>query len=595
MANGSSDYPSHESAPAGDGGRGAIGLRFASLSDVGVTRSENQDACGEFEDGGGGRLLVLADGMGGHRGGATASRICVETVGELFVRSDAPLGERLRSGIERANQRVWSGSQSDPDLRGMGTTAVALAFGPDRSAWIGWVGDSRGYRLRSGRLEPLTEDHSVVAEWVRMGVLSAEEAETHERRNELLRCVGAQETVEVDVRPVEVRDGDRFLLCSDGLCGYVPEAEIAAVLGFEAPETAVRRLVEKANGAGGFDNVTVQIATVGGPAPLPDSALRAAPPPRDPPPRRPELRRLLGASGLVALLLLVALWYALTRGGGGVPVAGPPPVGAAREGPRALPPREPGREPPERSPFDPEGGASAPERGATGARRSSAEPGEPAREPGAVAPESPLPEEAIQAEIALLKPVAAPEPQVRVPDPGRSPDPAGEEAEPEPPTPSPSAESAVADAEVAAGGAASGPAVAHAPVSPAVKAGPAVAAAAGAAAAQPSTVEERIEREIRAFLDLWSRSVVEKDYALYRQLGFPESESEFERNYGRREGLELSFLILDHARPEPGVVNVRLHMEFGFDDRTGPHRTEKERRVVLRETERGLGYAGTWE
>jgi serine/threonine protein phosphatase PrpC len=245
-------------------------LRSAGRSDVGRTRRDNQDAHAEFESSSGERLWIVADGMGGHVGGATASRICVEALGEVFVDSLDPPGHRLRRGLATANARIRETAERNPDLMGMGTTAVALALQGDRG-WLGWVGDSRAYRARGGVLEALSHDHSLVAEWVRTGVLEPAEAETHPRRNELLRALGAAPEVECEVRELEVRPGDRFLLCSDGLSSVVPESEIAAVVTLEAPELATQKLVALANQHGGPDNVTAVVVQVA------ERALRAAP------------------------------------------------------------------------------------------------------------------------------------------------------------------------------------------------------------------------------------------------------------------------------------------------------------------------------
>ena len=161
-------------------------IEVVGQTDVGRQRSENQDAFGDFEDDLGYRLLVVADGMGGHRGGATASRICVETLGEAFRGSSDPLPDRISRGLELSSERIQEQAERDPNLEGMGTTAVALAFTPRGEAVVAWVGDSRAYRLRDGQLEQLTEDHSLVAEWVRLGVISSDEAASHPRRHELL-------------------------------------------------------------------------------------------------------------------------------------------------------------------------------------------------------------------------------------------------------------------------------------------------------------------------------------------------------------------------------------------------------------------------
>ena len=237
-------------------------VQIVSLTDVGRVRSSNQDAYGEFVNAGRGCLLLVADGMGGHRGGEIASKLAVEAVERVFERS-AGLPERmLRSALEGANERIYEHAQRERHLEGMGTTAVAFYLGRDGTAWVAHVGDSRLYRLRGGELERLTEDHSVVGELTRHGYLSEEEAANHPRRNELLRSVGPSSTVAVDLAPVSIQSGDRFLLCSDGLCGYVSDPQIQEALGRVDPEEAARALVDLANDSGGQDNVTVQVLVV---------------------------------------------------------------------------------------------------------------------------------------------------------------------------------------------------------------------------------------------------------------------------------------------------------------------------------------------
>ena len=240
----------------------------ASYSHVGRVRSVNQDRFAEFEDGRGNRLLVVADGMGGHRGGETASRLAVEAIGEVFGRSEESLEKRMRTAIETANQRVHECASADPDLAGMGTTVVALCLGEGGEAWVAHVGDSRLYLLRDGSLDALTADHSLVAEMHRQGFLSAEEARVHPRRNELTRSVGVAAGVEAEVARVAVQPGDRLLLCSDGLCGYLGDGEIREILESERPPSAARMLVDHANAIGGYDNVTVQVVAIREAAPL---------------------------------------------------------------------------------------------------------------------------------------------------------------------------------------------------------------------------------------------------------------------------------------------------------------------------------------
>lgn len=245
-------------------------LRVASLSDVGRVRSANEDSSAVFVRPDGAQLCVVADGMGGHRGGATASREAVQTIGAVFEAgaSDPSTGEPdqlLLRAIESANAHVHALSRADPELAGMGTTVVAVIVEAGGRAAIAHVGDSRGYRYRAGQLEALTTDHSVVAEMVRRGVLSADEAAIHPRRNEILRSVGVLRDVEIEVAPVALADGDWILLCSDGLCGVVSDAEIELVLAESASiEQAAEALVALANECGGPDNVTVVVGSLAG-------------------------------------------------------------------------------------------------------------------------------------------------------------------------------------------------------------------------------------------------------------------------------------------------------------------------------------------
>jgi PPM family protein phosphatase len=312
----SSDPPDRPGSAAVEGVR----VDAAYLADIGRARSENQDACGAFCDAAGNRLFVVADGMGGHRGGATASRICVQTLGRAFEASGDALGRRLHDGIAEAGDAIQAAAEEDPGLGDMGTTAVALALGRDGEAWVAWVGDSRAYRLRAGTIERLTEDHSIVAEMVRRSLIRPEEAASHPRRSELLRCIGPSSQLEIDLQRVDVADGDRFLLCTDGLWGQVGDAEIAAVAGVETPERAVARLVELANLRGGPDNITVQIAALSGAAAVPLQApLPAAPAPSAPvePARASWLpMALVGSAVAVAAVLVLLLWFASTHAGG---------------------------------------------------------------------------------------------------------------------------------------------------------------------------------------------------------------------------------------------------------------------------------------
>jgi serine/threonine protein phosphatase PrpC len=293
-------------------------LNTAFLSDVGRVRKVNQDEVSEFVNGNGARLVVVADGMGGHAGGEVASSTSVQTIGEYFASAMEEPTLLLRHAFEAANDRVYRMGNDQPDLHGMGTTAVAVLLETDGTAWVAHVGDSRAYRLHQGQLERLTDDHSWVQEQVRLERITPEEAETHPRRNALLRSIGVDAEVEVDVSSVEVQTGDRLLLCSDGLWGEVDDQSIAGVLASEDPQEGVRLLVQMANDAGGHDNVTVAVVAMpGGAETLP--LLVRTPGPAGPGaaavevPARRGVRMALAAA--VGVLAAIGAWLAF--GGGG--------------------------------------------------------------------------------------------------------------------------------------------------------------------------------------------------------------------------------------------------------------------------------------
>jgi protein phosphatase len=237
-------------------------------TDVGQVRDVNQDSLGEFADPAlGRRLFIVADGMGGHLGGEVASRMAVETVAEVFRGGADDPAELLRTALETANQRVHAAAQENMDLAGMGTTGVCLLFQSGGLGWVGHVGDSRAYRLRGDEFTQITEDHSVVGALIRMGHITEDEARVHPQRNEILRAIGTNDEVEVQVEPLDLQPGDRYLLCSDGLSGLVGDDDIAEVLGRMEPDDAVRTLVQMANLEGGNDNITVQVIHIPGEAP----------------------------------------------------------------------------------------------------------------------------------------------------------------------------------------------------------------------------------------------------------------------------------------------------------------------------------------
>src|SRR5919107_2754287 len=210
-----------------------------------------------------GTLLVVADGMGGHSAGEVASQMAADVVTRLYYELPAEPGAALKTAVEEANRRIHEAAAADASKHGMGTTCTALAL-CGGTAYAAHVGDSRLYMLRAGKLYQLSEDHSAVNEMVKLGIITKEQARTHEDKNVILRALGTAPEVEVStVEPWRVREGDRYLLCSDGLHDLVLENEIAAVL-TESEDThaAGERLIALAKERGGHDNITVGIIAI---------------------------------------------------------------------------------------------------------------------------------------------------------------------------------------------------------------------------------------------------------------------------------------------------------------------------------------------
>jgi len=245
-------------------------IEFASISDTGRVRQNNEDACGGFVPGDEaerqrvGALFVVADGMGGHRGGEIASRLAVQTIrNTYFALADGDRRAALLEAFARANAAILAQSVADAALFGMGTTCTALAVHAGR-AYLAHIGDTRAYLFRDGEITQLTHDHSLVGEMVRSGMITDEDARTHPRRNVITRSLGIQENVAADApeTPLQVRQGDTFLLCSDGLTTFVSDADIAFTLEAGSPAEVCRQLVDAANARGGRDNITVVVAAV---------------------------------------------------------------------------------------------------------------------------------------------------------------------------------------------------------------------------------------------------------------------------------------------------------------------------------------------
>lgn len=230
---------------------------WAVASHQGRIRTNNQDTPFPASSGaaeGVEVIVAVADGMGGAAGGEVASATAMATV----VATDGTPTAR----IDAANRAVFAESRERPELLGMGTTMTLAVLGPDGTATFGHVGDSRAYLLRGRTADQLTDDHTIVAEWVAIGAISAEDAKTHPRRGMLTRSVGVAPEVAVDEFPVTLQPGDRLILCSDGLSGMISDRDIREIGSAGSVEAAAWALVEAANQAGGYDNITVVVVDV---------------------------------------------------------------------------------------------------------------------------------------------------------------------------------------------------------------------------------------------------------------------------------------------------------------------------------------------
>jgi PPM family protein phosphatase len=238
-------------------------LNFTGFSDPGLIRSSNQDAYHIDPDG---RFFIVADGMGGHAGGEEASRIATaEIQSYLTANWDAsePAAKLLEQSLWRANEAILQDQQKHPERADMGTTVVVVLFHSPDSPWCAHVGDSRLYRLRESQLEQVTEDHTWVSRAIKIGDITQDEARTHPFRHVLSRCLGREDLHQVDVQPLDVKNGDRLLLCSDGLTEELEDHKIAGYLqNTPSIDKAALSLVEAAKEQGGHDNITVVIVTL---------------------------------------------------------------------------------------------------------------------------------------------------------------------------------------------------------------------------------------------------------------------------------------------------------------------------------------------
>lgn len=249
-------------------------VRYAAITDVGVKRSHNQDACATQPAANDahwrthGHIFIVADGMGGHAVGEKASAKAVRDVPLTYQKHVPQDGVRgaIRRAFVEANAAIYEIGQKNPEFKGMGTTATALFLRSD-GAWVGHVGDSRAYRIRRGKVEQLTFDHSWVWEIARRQGIDPDELGDF-KKNVIIRSLGPDAEVEVDIEgPHPLEPGDTFLLCSDGLSNLIQADEIGAVAGTLPPEDACRFLVDLANIRGGPDNITCVIVQVPGATP----------------------------------------------------------------------------------------------------------------------------------------------------------------------------------------------------------------------------------------------------------------------------------------------------------------------------------------
>lgn len=224
-------------------------MRVCHRTHQGLVRANNQDNWLAQAP-----LYGVADGMGGHKGGETASRVALQ-VFQNAIGQKMPAANTIRMAVEAANRRVYDMSAHDDSLSGMGTT-MSMIWRDDDRLLIAHVGDSRIYRLRAGQFQQITDDHSFVAELVRNNIITPEMAKNHPQRNIITRAVGVDPYVQVDVLEEDLLPGDIWLICSDGLHGMVEDEEIKTILSEMELEEAADRLMSRALENGGIDNIT---------------------------------------------------------------------------------------------------------------------------------------------------------------------------------------------------------------------------------------------------------------------------------------------------------------------------------------------------
>ncbi|MCP4782200.1 MAG: serine/threonine-protein phosphatase [Fuerstiella sp.] len=300
-------------------------VHYASRTDVGMRRAANQDSlavrlCSEYEEWSRcGHLFVVADGMGGHSVGDLASRIAVESLPLAYFKIDAAsMSERLMGALTAGNRAINDKARENPEFADMGTTCTVLSLSSE-GAYVGHVGDSRTYRVRDGVIEQLSFDHSLQWEMIRQGRATMDNVDMLHPRNVITRCLGPDQNVTIDVEgPFDVRAGDQFVLCSDGLTGHISDTEIGAVVSSMPPAEASRLLINLANCRGGADNITVVIAHVeqypGIPGPVVDQP-EVSKAPTAKAPSSKKSHQLLGNMSLIIFALLATVGLGLLASG----------------------------------------------------------------------------------------------------------------------------------------------------------------------------------------------------------------------------------------------------------------------------------------
>ncbi|MCP4005376.1 MAG: hypothetical protein GY725_14380 [bacterium] len=551
----------------------------APASDPGRSRPQTPDSSGVFENEKAERLLVVAegcDGAGGQGGRETAAGICVEAIRRAFGDGDGFPDERLRDGFFWANRTIWDTAREEPGCAGMVATAAALIHQPDGPAWLGWVGDCRAYRYRSGRLHLLSRDHSVVSEWLRLGILTAEEAVNHPRSGELLRSLGVSQRVEPEVRRVEVLPGDRILLCSRALSEALPEEEIAAVLDSAEPGLAVEKLTARvADNSGGRENATVRILAL--PAPKEISPPAIAAPVSDRVLLRPSRRSGLGraipsVAGLVLLLAIAAAAYTVSGGDRTVAQILAMVTGQPGEQARIAEVRRIQEEQARRQHREP---TAARERSVSAAPipdEAESAAAKPKPDPIPVVAAKPKPD---PIPVVATKPKPDPIPVVATkpkPDPipvvaaKPKPDPIPVVAAKPKPAPIPVAEKPSGESLLPEVGSA-----------PPLK-------------LEPPLDDASLQREIAYFLADWALSVRDRNFELGQSLGFVQSEQDFHRIYRGSNSIDVRFELLEYRTIEARLHRVRVRKILSFQKGEAIRSEREEQELLLRETEGGLRY-----